>query len=85
MSKGKFFTETEIADILDRYRYEQEKSLGNSFRTIVGFAGNGAQPHYLPTKNTNAVVFDNGTVVIESGGQYYGTIFLFFVFLSLKT
>ncbi|XP_048517336.1 xaa-Pro aminopeptidase ApepP isoform X1 [Dendroctonus ponderosae] len=71
MVKGKVFTEMDMANILDDFRFEQLESLGNSFRTIVGFAGNGAQPHYIPTKNTNAIVFHNGTVVIESGGQYY--------------
>ncbi|XP_066253724.1 xaa-Pro aminopeptidase ApepP-like isoform X1 [Euwallacea similis] len=71
MGKGKIFTELEIADILDDFRFEQLQSLGYSFRTKVGFAGNGAQPNYIPTKNTNAIIFDNGTVVIDSGGQYY--------------
>ncbi|KAL1490820.1 hypothetical protein ABEB36_013449 [Hypothenemus hampei] len=71
MAKGRIFTEVDLANILDDFRYEQLESLGNSFRTIVGFAGNGAQPHYTPTKNTNAVIFDNATVVIESGAQYY--------------
>lgn len=33
---------------------------------------NGALPHYEPTPNTNAVIFDNSTLVIDSGGQYYG-------------
>lgn len=58
--------------MLDRVRYEQELSLGNSFNTIVAFGTNGARPHYEPTNNTNTVIFDNSTVVIDSGGQYYG-------------
>lgn len=68
-----------MANILDDFRFEQLESLGNSFRTIVGFAGNGAQPHYIPTKNTNAVIYDNSTLVIESGGQYYGEFFEFLI------
>ncbi|XP_030760939.1 xaa-Pro aminopeptidase ApepP-like isoform X2 [Sitophilus oryzae] len=71
MSTGRVFTEAILADILDAFRYEQNQSLGNSFRTIVGFGPNSAQPHYIPTKNTNSRIFNNGTLVIESGGQYY--------------
>lgn len=56
---------------LDQCRYEQSLSLGNSFRTIVGFGANGAEPHYEPTNNTNMQIFTNSTVVIDSGGQYY--------------
>ncbi|XP_060524186.1 xaa-Pro aminopeptidase 1-like isoform X2 [Cylas formicarius] len=66
-------TEERIAEIVNSYRFEQNLSLGNSFRTIVGFGPNGAQPRYIPTKNTNAVIYTNSTVVVESGGQYYGT------------
>ncbi|XP_076251360.1 xaa-Pro aminopeptidase ApepP-like isoform X1 [Rhynchophorus ferrugineus] len=71
MSTGRIFSEAEMADILDQFRYEQNQSLGNSFRTIVGFGPNSAQPRYIPTKNTNSSIFENGTLVIESGGQYY--------------
>ncbi|CAH0552784.1 unnamed protein product [Brassicogethes aeneus] len=70
-SLGDSFTEMDMAKILDTYRYEQNLSLGNSFRTIVGFASNAAQPHYEPTVNTNFKIFDNSTVVLDSGGQYF--------------
>lgn len=62
-----------MVEMLDRVRYEQELSLGNSFNTIVAFGMNGAMPHYEPTNNTNTVIFDNSTIVIDSGGQYKGT------------
>lgn len=58
--------------ILNEYRFEQELSLGNSFNTIAAFGSNGALPHYEPTPNTNAIIFDNSTLVLDSGGQYYG-------------
>lgn len=61
-----------MVEMLDKVRYEQKMSYGNSFNTIVGFGTNGAKPHYEPTNNTNAVIFDNSTVVIDSGGQYWG-------------
>ncbi|XP_049821340.1 xaa-Pro aminopeptidase ApepP [Aethina tumida] len=68
---GDSFTEMDMAKILDTYRYEQNLSLGNSFRTIVGFGSNAAQPHYEPTPNTNVQILDNSTIVLDSGGQYY--------------
>ncbi|CAG9768775.1 unnamed protein product [Ceutorhynchus assimilis] len=71
MANGKIFSEMAMASILDDFRYQQLQSLGNSFTTIIGFAANSAKPHYIPTRNTNANVYNNGTVVIESGAQYY--------------
>ncbi|XP_050313116.1 xaa-Pro aminopeptidase 1-like [Anthonomus grandis grandis] len=71
ISKGRSFTEIELVEILDAGRFLQVDSLGNSFPTIVGFAGNGAKPHYIPTNNTDSRIFNNGTIVIESGGQYF--------------
>lgn len=63
----------DVAKLIDEYRFEQDLSLGNSFPTIVAFGPNGAQPHYSPTKSTNVRILDNSTLVIDSGGQYYGT------------
>ncbi|KAI4460310.1 xaa-pro aminopeptidase 1 [Holotrichia oblita] len=60
-----------MAEQLNEFRYEQINSLGNSFTTIVGYGSNGAKPHYEPTPSTNAVVKDDSTIVIDSGGQYY--------------
>lgn len=68
---GDVFTELDVVVALDQCRFVQSKSLGNSFRTIVGFGPNGAEPHYEPTNNTNRPIFTNNTVVIDSGGQYW--------------
>ncbi|KAI4460363.1 xaa-pro aminopeptidase 1 [Holotrichia oblita] len=68
---GYVWTELEMAEQLNEFRYEQINSLGNSFTTIVGYGSNGAKPHYEPTPSTNAVVKDDSTIVIDSGGQYY--------------
>lgn len=62
----------QIVKILDEYRFEHELSLGNSFTTVAAFGPNGAHPKYEPTPNTNAAIYDNSTLVIDSGGQYYG-------------
>jgi Xaa-Pro aminopeptidase len=62
-----------VVKIVDEYRFEQEYSLGNSFRTIAAYGPNGALPHYEPTNNTNAKITDKSTLVLDSGGQYLGT------------
>ncbi|XP_025832435.1 xaa-Pro aminopeptidase ApepP [Agrilus planipennis] len=70
-SQGDELDEMKIVNIIDEFRFEQILSLGNSFNTVVGFGANGAQPHYEPSPSTNATIFDNNTIVIDSGGQYY--------------
>lgn len=62
----------EVAEELNDFRFEQINSLGNSFETIVGYGSNGAKPHYEPTFSTNVEIKDESTIVIDSGGQYYG-------------
>lgn len=73
--EGDEFTEMEVAKLIDEYRYEQNLSLGNSFPTIAAFGSNGALPHYIPTQTTNVKILDNSTLVLDSGGQYYGIEF----------
>lgn len=63
-----------LAQLIDEYRYEQALSLGNSFRTIVAFGPHGALPHYEPTKSTDTTILPNSTIVIDSGGQYFGKV-----------
>jgi Xaa-Pro aminopeptidase len=67
---GTAITELDVVKIVDEYRFEQEYSLGNSFRTIAAYGPNGALPHYEPTNNTNAKITDKSTLVLDSGGQY---------------
>ncbi|KAG5865671.1 hypothetical protein JTB14_008783 [Gonioctena quinquepunctata] len=70
MDAGEKLMELDIVELLNEYRFEQNASLGNSFRTIAGFASNAAHPNYEPTVNTNVQIFKNSTLVLESGGQY---------------
>ncbi|KAJ8921864.1 hypothetical protein NQ315_008496, partial [Exocentrus adspersus] len=65
-------SELDLVTYLDEHRYEQYKSFGNSFRTIAAFGPNAAYPKYEPTPNTNLKIFQNNTVLLDSGGQYYG-------------
>lgn len=72
MNEDEKIMETDLVQYLNEYRYEQNHSLGNSFRTRVGFGSNAAFPNYEPTVNTNVQIFKNSTLVLDSGGQYYG-------------
>ncbi|XP_044757576.1 probable Xaa-Pro aminopeptidase P [Coccinella septempunctata] len=64
------FTELDLVKTLDDFRFAQEMSIGNSFRTIVAFGSNAAYPRYEPRNITNKIIFDNGTLILDSGGQY---------------
>ena len=70
-----------VRNELNRFRFEQVNCSGNSFETIVGYGPNGALPHYHPSATTNRVIFKNSTLVLDSGGQYFG-IPLNFIVLS---
>ncbi|XP_045466306.1 xaa-Pro aminopeptidase 1-like [Harmonia axyridis] len=64
------FTELDLVKTLDEFRFAQEMSIGNSFRTIVAFGTNAAYPRYEPRNITNKVIFNNSTLILDSGGQY---------------
>lgn len=57
---------------------EQDLAVNVSFRTIVAFGAHGAQPHYEPSKTTSQPIFDNSTIIIDSGGQYCGKYLFYF-------
>jgi len=63
-------TEYSIAQKLLEFRKEQENFVGVSFDSIVGYKGNAAIIHYSPPKNHSAEVHAEGSVLIDSGGQY---------------
>ncbi|CAG9864269.1 unnamed protein product, partial [Phyllotreta striolata] len=72
MNSNERITEVDLVEYLNEYRYEQNHSLGNSFRTRVGFGANGAFPNYESTLSSNVQIFKNSTLVLDSGGQYHG-------------
>jgi len=67
--------ELRIATVLNEYRMQQENSQGPSFETIAGFGPNGAVIHYRPTVKTSRMVDNSSLLLIDSGGQYFGTNF----------
>jgi Xaa-Pro aminopeptidase len=65
-------TEIFIADKLLEFRSQQDGFLGPSFATITAFNEHAALPHYSATPDTDSAIGENGILLIDSGGQYYG-------------
>jgi Xaa-Pro aminopeptidase len=63
-------TELAISKKLIELRSRSDLFRGPSFETIAGYKGNGAIIHYAPTSESDAVVKEEGILLIDSGGQY---------------
>src|SRR5699024_8570403 len=62
--------EYEIGQKLLEFRQAEENLVGNSFASIVGYKGNGAIIHYSAPSSGSAKVLAEGSILIDSGGQY---------------
>lgn len=62
--------EYEIGQKLLEFRQAEENFVGNSFASIVGYKGNGAIIHYSAPSSGSAKVLAEGSILIDSGGQY---------------
>ncbi|KAJ8870542.1 hypothetical protein PR048_029565 [Dryococelus australis] len=74
MSKGKRWTELDVATSVNQFRMQQDLSRGLSFATIAGYGANAALPHYRPTVTTSQMIETSSTLVLDSGGQYFGEL-----------
>lgn len=63
-------TEYSIGKKLRNFREEGENFVGESFASIVGYQGNGAIVHYSAKENDSKEVTNNGSILVDSGGQY---------------
>lgn len=63
-------TEYSIGKKLRDFRAEGENFVGESFGSIVGYQGNGAIVHYSAPKDGSKEVFAEGSILVDSGGQY---------------
>lgn len=63
-------TEYTISQKLRGFRAEQKDFVGESFDSIVGYKGNGAIIHYKAPKEGCAEVTNDGSILVDSGGQY---------------
>lgn len=62
--------EYQIGKKLKEFRSQGENFVGESFGSIIGYKGNGAIVHYSAKKNDCKSVTNDGTILIDSGGQY---------------
>jgi len=69
---GQQLTELAVANMVDKYRDEQNFSRGASFKSIVGYGPNGAIPHYTPSISSSLKLDHISTLVIDSGAHYWG-------------
>ncbi len=62
--------EFSIGEKLLSFRKQQENFVGISFESIVGYKGNGAIIHYSAPEKNSAEVKKEGSILVDSGGQY---------------
>lgn len=63
-------TEYSIGQKLRDFRAEGEHFVGESFGSIIGYQGNGAIVHYSAKEKHCKAVTNEGSILIDSGGQY---------------
>lgn len=63
-------TEYSIGKKLREFRAEGENFIGESFGSIIGYKGNGAIVHYSAKSENSREVTNDGSILIDSGGQY---------------
>lgn len=63
-------TEFSIGEKLRGFRAEGKNFVGESFGSIVGYQENGAIMHYSAKSEGSKVVTNEGTILVDSGGQY---------------
>jgi Xaa-Pro aminopeptidase len=67
-------TEISAERKLQALREQQDTCVGLSFKTIGGYKGHGALPHYNATPESDSELHTEGLFLVDSGGQYlYGT------------
>lgn len=65
-------TELNAEATLMSYRQQIEGYIGDSFRTIAGYAEHGAKMHYAANEQSNYPVGESHFFLVDSGGQYPG-------------
>lgn len=62
--------EFSVGEKLRNFRAETENFVGESFGSIIGYKGNGAIIHYSAKKDDCADITNDGSILVDSGGQY---------------
>ncbi|WOC52923.1 hypothetical protein BPO_2276 [Bergeyella porcorum] len=53
-----------------RFRAEGKNFVGESFGSIIGYKENGAIIHYSAKEEDSKAVTNDGSILVDSGGQY---------------
>jgi Xaa-Pro aminopeptidase len=69
-ASGDSLDELTISNKITELRSAGSSYVGDSFPSIVGFAGHGAIVHYRVDRESSSAVEGNGLLLIDSGGQY---------------
>lgn len=64
-------TEYTVGEMLKEFRSQQPYFAGEGFGTITGYNDHGAVIHYIPTPENAYTIARSGTLLIDSGGQYF--------------
>lgn len=67
------FTEYDLGQQLTGLRAKSELYVFDSFPAICGYQDNGAIIHYRAEKDSAKKIIGQGLLLIDSGGQYWGT------------
>lgn len=67
---GNTISEYELGLKLTEFRAQGDKFYGDSFGTIAGFQDHGAIIHYKAMPETSNIIKAEGTLLLDSGGQY---------------
>ena len=62
--------ESELSEILTRFRKDSPEYRGHSFEPILGFGENGAVVHYSFMHGKNSEVIGDSLLLADTGGQY---------------
>ncbi|WP_292011146.1 aminopeptidase P family protein [Chryseobacterium sp.] len=62
--------EYSIGEALREFRAQGENFVGESFGSIIGYKGNGAVIHYSAKSEGSKEVTNEGSILVDSGGQY---------------
>ncbi len=63
-------TEYSIGVKLREFRAQGKNFVGESFGSIIGYKGNGAIVHYSAKEEGSKAVTNDGSILLDSGGQY---------------
>lgn len=63
-------TEYSIGKKLKNFRAEGKNFVGESFGSIIGYKENGAIIHYSAKEEDSKAVTNDGSILVDSGGQY---------------